>query len=336
MKFTLTKVLWLAGILVITWIAVFAFTSGNETAELQTTTETAELQTTTEVAVPKTLWEIPGFRTSAEGAANDDLLRLWEAFKEEKYIQQCMADEGFVYDIDIAYLVPSLIDPADAATIVGSTGVENDVQKPQAELGTTPTISDSDSLSADELDRYFMTLYGETATDYQYFATTGSLPKNHSGSGFAQGGCFGAAENAVAGVGALRNEINDAVRIEKEKEMLKASACTTPNGVRLEDLEDLELAYMAVYESGENIQDAESDLASCEPLLNNTNDAAWERARAKIFARHNKRLLSHAEYWTAVANEIPKDSEFVQTIKDAVADLEQSWSDVDTNPQSTG
>ena len=78
MKFTVTKVLWLAGILVLTWIAVFAFTSGEETTELQTANVAAEPQTTTDVAVPKTLWEIPGFRTSAEGAANDDLLRLWE------------------------------------------------------------------------------------------------------------------------------------------------------------------------------------------------------------------------------------------------------------------
>ncbi|MCY4458109.1 MAG: hypothetical protein OXB90_09230, partial [Acidimicrobiaceae bacterium] len=125
--------------------------------------------------------------------------------------------------------------------------------------------------------------------------------------------------------------------------ILKAPSCTTPEGLQLKDLTGLSDAYLEAfhaYHNGEKTQeylnDVEEDVESCREVLENANKAAWRSAGVTVFERNKKRLLEHAKHWFAVANEIPNDTEFTRYLQDAINDLEDSWTETNTDPHSTG
>ena len=281
--------------------------------------------------VPRVLWEVPGFRPRSQGPVSDDALYLWEAFKRRRYIQDCMAEKGFDYEFDLTWPGSWLLEIADSIGMVGNTGADLASGGTQQEPEAAKPSPDIDSFSAEKLERYSQALYDETTADVEVWRTR-YLPIGRDT--FATGGCYGVAQTAIVGADSMRKEINSAVLLEKDKEMLKAPSCTTPKGVQLKDLEALEDAFIEGVDGGENPQDVEADLDKCRGVLRSANNAAWERAETTVFEQNKQRLLDHAKHWFKIASEIPHDTEFTRYIQDAINDLNDSWTEVDTNPQS--
>ena len=241
-------------------------------------------------AQPQSLGEIPGFRRSPEGSEADDTIVLWEAFSRETYVQNCMSQEGLDYHIDIA-------SPWGARLAV------------------------TESIPVSESDRYFMTLYGESAADVAAVKSTGFLPEGRND--FAQGGCVGASWDAIPRLYELRDELSDEVKEAKATEMAEAVPCVTPSGVRLANLADLETtldaAFAAAFESGESTSDVLQDMESCEAALETENAAAGDRARTTVFARHKPRLLRQEELYGSIVDDlIEPDEQFSQYLQGTV------------------
>lgn len=261
---------------------------------------------------PQSLSEIPGFRTS-EGGLADDTILLWEVFSREKYVQNCMSQAGFDYNLAFPLDLPAVADwlgiVADDDSVSGEVGQGGSQQGLLDDLMTT----DSSPVPVAEGDQYFMALYGETAADVAYVESTGFLPEGRND--FARGGCVGAAWDAIPRLSELPRELSDEVREERAIEMADAAPCVTPNGVTLENLGDMEWAYVAALESGESTQDVES----CAPALERENEAASERARATVFARHKQRLLRQYERYGSIVEDVIKpDEQFSQYLRDAL------------------
>ena len=369
----------LAGVLLVVWVGLLVVASGDggDPNQVQANSETSQRQDTDEPAnpepseeppttqpvdetsipsptssqpvgnansnanfIPQALREVPGFRMATQEASHDLTLYLWEAFEQERHIRDCMAEKGFDYELDISVPGSMLLEIADAVGMVGNTGAGSGSGGPQQEPEAATQSLDIGSFSAEELERYYRALYDETTADVEDWIT-GYLPLGRDT--FATGGCFGAAQNAVDSVVSLREEINDELLVERNKEILNAPSCTTPEGLVLKDLTDLSDAYLKVYHAyynGEKTQeylnDVEADVESCREVLENANKAAWRSAGVTVFERHKKRLLEHAKHWFAVADELPNDIEFTRYLQDAINDLEGSWTETNTDPHSTG
>ena len=377
------NLLGLAGVLLVVWVVLVVVASGDggDPNQVQANSETSQRQDTDEPAnpepseeppttqpvdetpqpspntsqpagnansdandVPQTLREVPGFRPRYQGPVSDDTFYLWEAFKRQRYIQDCMTEKGFNYVFDVDWPDSWFAEIADSLGMVGNTGAGSGSGGPQQEPRAATRSPDIDSLSAEELERYYRALYDETTADVEVWIT-GYLPLGRDT--FATGGCFGAAQTAIDSVDSLRDELDEELVDEKKKEMLKAPSCTTPKGVELKDLIALSDVYLEAnnaYYDGEKtqkeaqayVQDVEADLEKCRGALRSANNAAWDRAAATIFERHKKRLLEHAKHWFAVADELPNDIEFTRYLQDAINDLEGSWTETNTDPHSTG
>lgn len=287
-------------------------------------------------AKPSKLEDVPGFRIDANGTIADDTILLWEAFQREKHIQRCMIEDGFSYTLDAAFPAGSLRAVADA---IGAVGQTDDLSSDDATGGAASkrTNPDIDSLSPQQLNAYYLALYGESAVDLAYVDSTGFLPPGRNE--FAQGGCFGTAA-ALPRLRTTTRKVDDDLQTEKAIEMAKAAPCITTGGVKLADLAALDFAYVAIYDnfatSDDEKRELESDLDSCIDALERENAAAKARAKVTVFNRHKKLLLDHAERYKILENEIAQDDEFKQYLRETVADLENSWDDIDTNPANSG
>ena len=246
--------------------------------------------------VPQTLWEVPGFRPRYQGPVSDDAFYLREAFKRQRYIQDCMAEKGFDYVFDVDWPDSWFAEIADSLGMVGNTGADSGSGGPQQEPKAATRSPDIDSLSVEELERYYRALYDETTADVEVWIT-GYLPLGRDT--FATGGCFGSAQTAIDSVDSLSDELDEELVDEKKKEMLKAPSCTTPKGVELKDLIALSDVYLEVYHAYYNgkttqdhLNDVEEDVESCREVLENANKAAWDRAAVTIFERHKNGCLS--------------------------------------------
>ena len=275
---------------------------------------------------PTKLSEVPGFGGSVE----TDTILLWEAFQREKYVKQCMAEEGYSYTLDAAFPAGALRDVADSIGAVGSTGSPSSNGVDSVSIPSNPDLK---SLTPQQLDGYYLTLYGETAADVAYVDSTGFLPTGRKD--FAQGGCFGAAQ-ALPRLRTTSFFIFDAVRREKAIEMAKAAPCVTPNGIKLKDLVEWEVTFVGVIDnpsiSDETKEALYADLDTCFEKLERENQAAVARARTTVFNRHKKRLLGHTEHYRVVTNTIAEDNEFKQYVQTAIAELEDSWDHIDETP----
>lgn len=287
-------------------------------------------------ARPTKLGDVPGFRVDAQGIVDDDTILLWEAFQREKHVQQCMVEDGYDYTLDAAFPAGSLRAVADAIGAVGNTSDHSGDDNAVAS-GSMRTNSDIDSLSPQQLNGYYLTLYGETADDVAYVDSTGFLPTGRND--FAQGGCFGAAA-ALPHLGTTMSIISNDVQSEKAIEMASAAPCVTPNGVKLAGLAELELAFIDVYDDP-SISDQfkkafESDVFACWDDLERENAAASARAKVTVFNRHKKLLENHAERYGLIESKISEDDEFKEYLRNTVTELDQSWNDIDTNPANSG
>lgn len=147
--------------------------------------------------------DVPGFGRSEAAVLRDETVALYEAWQREVMVADCMSRAGFSYRPEFLY------SPADARQVAGSLGVV---------ASTAPGARADDAnesylgtLSALELDRYHLTLWGETAADLEYVDTTSRLPLGRDPAVFASGGCRGAADAAIPGIWELPRQLFDAL-----------------------------------------------------------------------------------------------------------------------------
>lgn len=168
---------------------------------------------------------VPGMGRTYEERGRDVVVAYAETLRREEAVAQCMAVEGFEYHPDVSFPPESVLEIA-----VGLGRIDRDLltefrsdQLEESRRGVTEVLlADDDprrrnqivvsALSGRTLDRYYLTLFGETADDVAEAERTGVAPAGR-GEVFATGGCVGRAEQARS-VWDLRTELMPIVEAE--------------------------------------------------------------------------------------------------------------------------
>lgn len=162
---------------------------------------------------------VPGFGMSIPNAKRDDTIALWEAYKREVLVKNCMIEANLMYDIEVAF-------PADVAA-----GIANDFKLPDphsvSRSGTLSGVEVNNykramTLAIDEKEKYFQRLYAESSVDVELVETTGNLPQGRAD--FARGGCVGKSWDAIPGIYALKHKLASDIALAKANELMPRSA----------------------------------------------------------------------------------------------------------------
>ena len=245
---------------------------------------------------PQRLNDVIGFGSSGHETVRDDKIALWEAFQRARYTEQCMADAGFDYIVEVLFPAGSIPGIASSLNLEERHGTVRPADQTQD--------SYEDTLSETERDRYYRTLWGESAEDIDFAASTGYLPEGRND--FATGGCAGAAWDVLPSMHSLRRAIVGEMIEAKQVEDAKSEPCFLSDGTRLDGLGDLE----EVLADAPSWDEAEKQHAECREHLEAENQAARERANKTVFDRYRQRLHEHHDYYRTVLEEIASDEEF--------------------------
>lgn len=178
--------------------------------------------------------DVPGLGRSEKATLRDEVISYWEAWKRDDYTAQCMSDAGFTWHPEAAYPEGPIVEIAESMGIEKS-GRDSGVADPWLENQAV-----QESLPAAERERYFQTLFGESAATYDYIMENdGMLPPGHSGE-FGAGGCKAAAEAAVGSIWDLGRDLApemDELRVAAretaafKKAQVRYEQCAAENGL---------------------------------------------------------------------------------------------------------
>ncbi len=252
------------------------------------------------------LESVPGFGVAIDDANRDDTIALYEAWQRETLVAACMNDAGFEYHVEVAF----------PATAVAEVAARLDVAPSDSRAGTvsglqpSPNRAYSDGLAPAERDRYFRTLFAESAADFDAVDGEGALPAGRDD--FATGGCFGAAWDAVPGVYALKRDL--AGDLAEARQAAGSAAITdgacagTPSE---QAMDEAAAAGAPLAEPG----------AACAAQLAAAAKSARVAAENDVFAAHAARLGQHAAAYSGVMDRIATDAGFQAFLGGVANDL---------------
>ena len=253
---------------------------------------------------------VPGFGYTEKGALRDDTIALWEAYKREKLVQECMSNANIDYEIEVAFPTGVAVQVAASLSLPDAHDVER--SSTGVLVGTLANVESNNyrralTLSLDNREHYFQTLYGESATDFDMVQRTGELPSGRAD--FARGGCVGKAWKEVPGVYALKRSLYH--EIERERltalsNMVAAreiqSECSTEAGVTIRSLEELETMKGKKQVAG--------DLAGCEHLLVAMSIQAMNTSIQKVLGSAPTVIQKQLQDYSNTGESIAEDASF--------------------------
>lgn len=160
----------------------------------------------------------PGFGRTPGAMLRDDTIAYWEAYRRELVVADCMADAGFSYTPAVAY-------PTDAVRRIADDLPTPDVGA-AARSETSPDEQNrayDQALSPGDRDRYFRTLYGESAAAIDAAARTGEAPDGRAAD-FATGGCLGTAHDTIPSVWDARRAVAPSLTTTRNASAQRAGA----------------------------------------------------------------------------------------------------------------
>lgn len=144
---------------------------------------------------------VPGLGVSADAVVRDDQIAIWESWRRDTYVADCMREQGFRWEPQVLY------PQADLVRAAAALGVQPDAN---SELPTNPAADNraqAAALGQGGRDAYSRALVGESADDIAYVdAHEGSLPPGAT-ERFASGGCKGDAYDAVGSVWHIKRDL---------------------------------------------------------------------------------------------------------------------------------
>ncbi len=255
---------------------------------------------------------IPGFGITPKNAMRDDTIALWEAYQRESIVQQCMQSAQLTYDIEVAFPAGVAINVADSLDLPDAHSLKHSGKS----LGTIASVSATNhqramDLAETEQDRYFQTLFGESAADVALVESTGVLPPGRAD--FARGGCVAQSWNEIPGVYALKRALNSDISQSRSLEMSNAllskeqsAACNTnseKNSVAINSLATLEQSLA----QNENI-----DIDPiCEKALVQLSRDIHQNSIQRTLNENAEMTRSHVSQYHNAMNSISDDSQFM-------------------------
>ncbi len=194
-----------------------------------------------------TLSGVPGFGRAPGDARRDEAIAVWEAYKREVSVAECMAAAGFDYEPEVGSAARVVIDVV-ADLKLRDRGVAPTGGAVLSGSPNSPNEALLDALDPARRDGYYQALYGVSESDYTDYARSGIIPEGE-GPDYARGGCFGSAKAKIPSVWALRREIlpelidrRRALSTGPEMAGVRAelSACASGHGVDAETMSELQ------------------------------------------------------------------------------------------------
>ena len=256
-------------------------------------TPTEQPRQTASIAHP--LDPYPGFGRGPAAALRDESLAVWDAYRQEALISECMASQGFEYQPEVSVATFQL------------RGVVRylDLQLPEIERSNPGSwnhryVSD---LGPRETDEYYRALFDESAADMRAFQEgEGTIPPGNPPSRFMQGGCSGEAEKAIpivweaqrsvgGGVERIRTDVLESPVMERTRSEFRG--CMLENaGVAAEDPGRAEeLIGRTLDEGATGDLDALTEALEACMVVWDRGYRSGEREEAKDFIARNRRLL---------------------------------------------
>lgn len=261
----------------------------------------------------------PGFGRSPEAALRDDVIALWEAYRQEALMSECMAGSGFEYQPEVDLL------PEDVRAV--SAYLETDIVAAKPFDPEEWNYKYAQGLSHKELDAYYRTLLGESAADIQTVGSHGTLPGERSAESFAQGGCYGDAREAVPSIWdarrslvgqfeRLRADVLASSTIQQTRADFRACMLNRA-GVGARDPGEAEDLIVRILDRGvPGDVDAISDaLEACWPIWTRGYRAAEREAAEAFVARNREALESQRETYANVRTSMRADESFMQWLQ---------------------
>ena len=251
----------------------------------------------------------PGFGQSAEAALRDDTIALWEAHQREVLTAKCMEQVALAYEPAVAF-------PSDAVVAVArGLGIE-----PNSDAaGLVPAVERNNQLEGsmrpEDRERYFQSLYGESAEDVLGSRASGEVPEDDPG--FATGGCVGEAARSLPGLWELRRALDPVLvgaRREARDHVLERNAAAS-YAVCASDAAGTKVAEPSEVEG--LVADGQLDndvgrrvLDECDWAWREVTIAIEERAARSVLDDHGPALVEVARRYEGIMGRIAADQPF--------------------------
>lgn len=276
-------------------------------------------------ALESRLEGIHGFGVAPQNALRDDTIALWETYRRDQIQRACMQQAGFSH-------LPELAFPATVVVSVAAKLKLPAVQAVPLKLYGGKAIKENqryaDALAAAQRERYFQSLYGESASDMDFVRSSGELPPGRAD--FAKGGCYGKSWEKIPGVYSLKHKFAESLTAARQSSAKQAElaasnpACVTQSGVKLNSLADFDAAL----QRGEDINapiEAGCDTAKVLKLAGQARIAGENR----LLEANREALDTHRAGYDKVLQTIERDQAFLQYLAIASSDLKREMETIE-------
>lgn len=252
---------------------------------------------------------IPGFGATPSDAYRDHTIALWEAYRRERLVSQCMATQGFAYEPDVAFPSGTAISIADQFSNQRWL-----VDTPSAESNrATPRTATADSLTRAARDRYDSALWGQSTEQLSYFDRTGAVPETPADD-FLQHGCYADAYSEIPGIWTLRRKVLpilvDSIRSETDDPSSelrrRMSGCLSEAGASSTTMDELEREL-----STEDDALQAERLERCVRVWKDGISSVERAAQADVQSRFGTEFSSQSNQYADAERSIRADAAFV-------------------------
>jgi hypothetical protein len=266
----------------------------------------------------------PGFGHSASAALRDDSLAVWDVYRQETLMAECMAARGFAYRPEAALI------PSQLRGVLRYLDLElPDSQRPRPEAWNQRYVK---GLTPRQTDAYYRALVGESAADVNAARESGgTIPAGNTAASFMQGGCYGDAQKAIPivweaersvggwseriGTGVLESPIIERTRDEFRDCMMEKA------GVTAEDPGEAEGLIARILDEGApgDLDAISNGLEGCMPIWERGyRDAERESAR-EFVARHRDLLEVQRQTYANARTLMLEDRSFIAWLAAALS-----------------
>lgn len=247
--------------------------------------------------------DIPGLGRSADAAARDDRIALWESWSRAKNVESCMNRAGFVWHAELDY--PAEMIPE----IASSMGVRAESTSTNLDPAAANRLY-VESLDEAELEGYHQALYGESTEDIVAAEESGGAPGDRDD--FRQRGCKGESQGAVGSIWELKRELASELRTLREDARrtpefaaaaTKYAECARDHGADVDNPMELE-------ESGVSLDVLGLVALECDDEWRAANEAGIAAAADDFKNEHAARIDSQMRKYGNLDDDLQRDSEF--------------------------
>jgi hypothetical protein len=286
-------------------------------------TSTVQSPSPTLAEVIHPLDEIPGLGVSSDAALRDETLALYEAWRRDTLVAECLSKSGVSWTPEALFPVEEL---PEIALSLNQSPIANDDPWPE-ELN----FEMRKALGPKEREVYADAMYGETAKDIaDWQESGGSVPDGRDPETFAIGGCSHVGWKQMPGVWQIKDRLGDQISAlragARETDSFlagqaKYSVCARdlgyPNINSPADFDKLILA-------GDNSNSLAEAIAACSGLWAKANEAGLAEIQAHFRVANAAFIEPWIAYYAKFWDELRSDKTFLVFLSEQAGRAQRS------------